>query len=216
MDVQNSNYVDTSQNLMNDVLAAQNTANAAKNNPVVKEKEDTQKESNSAAVYEKSNDTAKKITYTPDKTKIQKMANEAMQKTEQLKTLVTKLFSKQGSTFEMAFSALLDGKLTVDNEIIMQAKEDISEDGYYGVKQTSQRILDFAKALSGGDPSKIDTLKDAVIKGFKNVERMWGKKEMPEITQQTYDAVMKGFDEWERGVDGDSSNPNKTPDIGEL
>lgn len=76
-----------------------------------------------------------------------------------------------------------------------QAQEDVSEDGYWGVKQTSERILDFAKALTGGDPSKIDEMKAAFEKGFKAAEKLWGG-ELPEISQKTYDAVMKGFEEW--------------------
>ena len=32
-----------------------------------------------------------------------------------------------------------------------QAQEDISENGYWGVKQTSQRLFDFAGALVGDD-----------------------------------------------------------------
>ena len=37
-------------------------------------------------------------------------------------------------------------------------QKDIAEDGYWGVEKTSDRILDFAKALSGGDKDKADEL----------------------------------------------------------
>ena len=74
-------------------------------------------------------------------------------------------------------------------------KEDISEDGYYGVKKTSQRILDFAKAITGGDPSKIEKMREMAQQAFDSVRELMGG-ELPEISQQTYDAVMKGFDEW--------------------
>ena len=54
------------------------------------------------------------------------------------------------------WSFLADGNFTVDEETQKQAQADIAEDGYWGVEQTSDRILDFAKALSGNDPEKAD------------------------------------------------------------
>ena len=71
---------------------------------------------------------------------------------------------------------------------------DIAEDGYWGVSQTSQRILDFATALTGGDPDKIEEMRAAFQKGFKQAEKTWGGQ-LPDISQRTYDAVMKGFDD---------------------
>ncbi|GHU53362.1 hypothetical protein AGMMS49975_11210 [Clostridia bacterium] len=85
--------------------------------------------------------------------------------------------------------------LKVDEKTVADAKSDISEKGYYGVEATSKRILDFAKAISGGDASKIGLLRDAVEKGFAAAEKAWGDK-LPDITQKTHEAVMKGFDDW--------------------
>lgn len=78
-----------------------------------------------------------------------------------------------------------------------EAQSAISEDGEWGVKKTAQRLLDFAVALSGGDPSKIDTLRDAVRKGFSAAEKAWGGT-LPGISYDTLQRVMEGFDEWER------------------
>ena len=75
------------------------------------------------------------------------------------------------------------------------AQEAISEDGYWGVKQTSQRIVAFGKALVGGDPSRVEEMREAFIKGYKAVEKAWGGA-LPEVSQKTYDAVMELFDEW--------------------
>ena len=153
--------------------------------------------SNEAAVYEKS----KPEKYTPDAKRIQELIDEANRGTELLRQLVEKLLSKQGLTFQQAYGILGAGQdlsIEVDEATRLEAQEMISEDGYYGVKQTSQRILDFAKALSGGDPSKIDLLEEAFIKGFQKAEEIWGGK-LPDISYQTYDAVMKGFEEWRNG-----------------
>ncbi len=98
-----------------------------------------------------------------------------------------------------------NGTVNVDQATRDEAASLISEDGPLGVKAVSQNILDFAKAISGGDTSKIETLKAAFIKGFDQVAAMFGGRDkMPGISQKTYDAVMKGFDEW-AGVSAEDS-----------
>ena len=93
------------------------------------------------------------------------------------------------------WSFLRTGNFTVDAATKAQAQADIAEDGYWGVKQTSDRIVDFAKALCGGDPDKIEEMREAFEKGFKQAEKTWGG-ELPEISKKTYDAVMEKFDAW--------------------
>lgn len=87
------------------------------------------------------------------------------------------------------------GDYEVDSETQKAAQEAISEDGYWGVEQTSKRIVAFAKALVGGDASRIGEMKDAFIKGYEAARTAWGG-ELPAIAGQTYNAVMKLFDEW--------------------
>lgn len=85
------------------------------------------------------------------------------------------------------------------------AQEAISEDGYWGVKQTSERIVAFAKALVGGDPSRVEEMRAAFVKGYEAAEKAWGGA-LPDISKQTYDAAMKLFDEWAGKTDkGDSA-----------
>lgn len=162
-----------------------------------KEAKTTKDSKDTAVVYEKSSSDTKK-TYTQDTNLIAKLKADAEQRTSQFKNLVEQLLTKQNKTFQTAtdfFQALQRGEIEVDAATKAQAQEDVSEDGYWGVKQTSERILDFAKALTGGDPSKIDEMKAAFEKGFKAAEKLWGG-ELPEISKKTYDAVMKGFEEW--------------------
>lgn len=162
----------------------------------------TQEESTAAQtqpvdVYEPSDKSGGK--YTVDKDQVQKMIEESNRQVESFRKLIEGLFKKQSETWQNANRGKPLGELLANMEIDeatrKKAQEDISEDGYYGVKQTSQRILDFAKAISGGDPSKAEDMRKAIQKGFGAAEKEWGGK-MPEITQQTYDAVMKGIDEW--------------------
>lgn len=62
-------------------------------------------------------------------------------------------------------------------------------------EKVSDRIVEFAKAISGGDKSKIDTLRDAIEKGFAEAARVLGG-ELPEVSQKTYDLVMQKLDTW--------------------
>lgn len=113
-----------------------------------------------------------------------------------LKELVTKLISKQGGSFADAngmWNALREQKIAVSPEVKAQAEADVSENGYWGVKQTSDRIVDFAMALTGGDVSKVDRMVDAFKKGYAQAEKAWGG-ELPAISKKTYDAVMSKFD----------------------
>lgn len=162
--------------------------------------ETTNKANDTGVIYEPSKEAStagtKKI-YTPNTALVQQLKADADARISQLRSLVEKLISGQADSYGKAndiWSFLREGNFTVDPATKAQAQEDISEDGYWGVKQTSQRILDFATALTGGDPSKIEEMRSAFQKGYKQAEKTWGGK-LPDISQQTYDAVMKGFDD---------------------
>ena len=83
----------------------------------------------------------------------------------------------------------------MDAQTKAQAQEDISEDGYYGIKQTSERLFDFASALAGDDVEQMKKMQAAMQKGFKEATGAWGK-ELPEICQKTLDAANKKFEEY--------------------
>lgn len=152
-----------------------------------------------AAVYEasakKETDNAAK-TYKPNTEMVNKLKMEVEARTQQLQDIVNKLLSKQGQTYDVAMGLKqFYENLEVDDETREQAKKDIAEDGYWGVKATSERIFDFAKALSGGDPDKMEEMRKAFEKGFKEATKAWGD-ELPEISQKTKDAVNKLFDDY--------------------
>ena len=157
---------------------------------------------NPAVVYEPSKMAAADApkTYKPNTELINYLNAEAEARTAQLRSLVEKIMLGQGNAIGTAddmWSFLRTGDFKVDAATKAQAQADIAEDGYWGVNQTSDRIVDFAKALTGGDPSKIDEMQEAFIKGFKMAEETWGG-ELPEISQKTYDAVIEKFAAWKK------------------
>ncbi len=150
----------------------------------------------SGVVYEPTLEMPTK-TYKANEEIINKLKLDAQNRIDQLQNIVNQLISKQADASGKAtdiWGFLREGKFTVDPETKAQAQADIAEDGYWGVKQTSDRIIDFAMALTGGDPSKVESMRDAFKKGYEQAEETWGGK-LPEISQRTYDAVMKRFDE---------------------
>ncbi len=174
---------------------ANQTANtkAAEENSEAKASE---KKDDKGVVYEASKDAGTKKTYTQNTSLVNKMKADAEAHTQQLQNIVQQLMTKQGQTFNNAngiWSILAGGNLKVDPATQAQAQKDIAEDGYWGVKQTSDRIIDFATALTGGDPSKIEEMREAFKKGYKQAEKTWGGQ-LPDISQRTYDAVMEKFD----------------------
>jgi hypothetical protein len=84
----------------------------------------------------------------------------------------------------------------IDSETRSAAQAAIGEGGAFSIEAVATRLLDFAVAISGGDPSRIDVLRRAVERGFEAAERQWGGT-LPEISQRTREAVMEGFDQWQ-------------------
>ena len=83
-----------------------------------------------------------------------------------------------------------------------QAQELISEDGFFGVKQTTDRLVGFAKAMvgEGASEAQIEKMRAAVQKGFDEVARMFGGfDKLPQVTKDTHKAVMQAFDDWKAG-----------------
>jgi len=83
-----------------------------------------------------------------------------------------------------------------------QAQQLISEDGFFGVKQTTDRLVGFAKAMvgEGASEAQIEKMRAAVQKGFDEVAKMFGGfDKLPQVTKDTHAAVMQAFDDWKAG-----------------
>ena len=192
-------------NAINSVTSTFNsyqTSQASKKVSETADKTTTTNKTETGVVYEKSSQTDKNtVTKKTDYKMVEKLKADAKQRTSQLRSLVEKMMTKQGTAIANAdsmWSFLAEGNFTVDEETQKQAQADIAEDGCWGVEQTSDRILDFAKALSGNDPEKADLLIDAFKKGFDDATKSWGK-DLPDISKRTYDAVLEKFDKWKNG-----------------
>lgn len=188
---------------VNPALVVNDTTQAAKNE-APQEAETTETVEDAAAIYTKSKETdltaQSRTVGIADPEKVFKMKAEAEEKTKALQTLVEKMFKKQGTTSMQAKGlAEFYKNLKVDKETQLQAQKDIADDGYWGVEQTSDRLVDFAKALAGDDAELAAKMKDAIKQGFEEAQADWGE-DLPDISKKTLDAAMSKMDEYIEGL----------------
>lgn len=156
-----------------------------------------------AAVYEKSDEAQQAaelatVKYKPNVDLIEQMKAEQAKVQDKLMSYVQESLLGQGNAMAASddmWKFLASGNYTVSAAAKEEAQKAIEEGGYWSADKTSDRIVEFAKALTGGDPSKIGDMRDAIEKGFKEATKAWGK-ELPSITNDTYDLIQKKLDNW--------------------
>jgi hypothetical protein len=168
------------------------------------------KETNKAAVYEKTKQTdSKKEPYKINKMSkedraalVKALKEEVEVRQKKFLDLVTQTISGQGQKISIAdgnmddiWKKLAKGDFKISEAAKKQAKEEISEKGYWGVEQTSKRLFDYASALAGDDVDKMKAMQAAMENGYKEATKAWGK-ELPEISKKTLAAANKLFDDF--------------------
>jgi len=111
---------------------------------------------------------------------------------EAFEKFINKIFSYQGSHASRK-------SISIKIEINIEGTEpsDVTPEeitGYWGAEETSQRILGFAKKISGNNPEKFDLLIGAFKEGFEEAKKAFGGT-LPEVSHKTYDLVMEGFEQ---------------------
>ena len=74
-----------------------------------------------------------------------------------------------------------------------EATDLISEDGFFGVKKTAQREIDFVLNFAKDNIELIKEGRKGMIQGFKEAEKIWGGK-LPDIAYKTQEVVLKALD----------------------
>lgn len=194
MSIQNIN----GQNLYNTVKTNWNTKSAAVENTkeaAVENGEKAAQEENKPVRQDQFEYTQpqKPVTYGKKLSAAQLQSAET-QRMESFQQMLKSMIVKQG---EKSNLTLFGMDLNVTPADSQRAAAAIAEGGEYSVDAVATRILDMAKALSGGDMSKLSELRSAVEKGFKAAGMEMGGK-LPSICNDTYNEVMKRFDEWEK------------------
>jgi len=153
-------------------------------------------QSNEAAVYEPSSQSEERPKV--NAADIRRMIDETNRQTESLRELILKMFNNQAEKNGLANGTapfLNPGEMIdIDPETRAKAQEDIAEGGYYSVENTGDRIFNFALAVAGDDPAKLEQMRKATEAGFKQAEQQWGGK-LPPISYETMEYVRNLFDE---------------------
>jgi len=131
---------------------------------------------------------------------IEAYINESVSKVlEKIAKYASNVLSAQSGNYSVSMTSI---NITIEmdpGESLSDVKSELdsmlSDDGYWGVEKTSQRMFDFAKGFAGDNPEEMSRAKEAVEKGFRQAEAMWGGK-MPDISYDTFNATMQKFDNY--------------------
>ncbi len=112
-----------------------------------------------------------------------------------VRQMIVNTFKEQGLSTQIAAG---DTSIDLNNMTQAEAQDLIAEDGYWGVEKTSDRIVEMAISLGGNDPERLAEIKSGIEKGFQQASDALGGS-LPDISMQTYDAVMEKLDIWSQG-----------------
>ncbi|MBU1659668.1 hypothetical protein KKG72_11565 [bacterium] len=69
----------------------------------------------------------------------------------------------------------------------------VSEDGFFGISKTSQRIADFVLSGANGNEDLLRAGREGVLRGFNEAQALWGEK-LPDISQITMAKTIEMID----------------------
>ncbi len=129
-------------------------------------------------------------------------ANDMMLKSTTIQANITNTtddFTKNYDDFQSFLSGIgYEGKPIAELSQ-SEAAELVSEDGLFGITQTSERIANFVINGAGGDEDRLRAGREGMLQGFKEAEAMWGG-ELPEISQKTMQAAVEMVDKAMNGL----------------
>ena len=158
-------------------------------------------ENQPAAVYEGSTYIPKTVTYTLPKRsdidnnrKIKKISEQILEQYEQISidSFKGQLEAYRRNNAASVWKLLSSGDLAMGTESKTRARHDVSEDGYWGVKCTSERLFDFAKTMSGGNSEAMKKMRNKMEEAAIIVTKEWGS-ELPGLCQETIQLSRKHF-----------------------
>ena len=202
MDISNVKASQSSTYSVSEVSGKTAAEEASAKETAPKETEAASFEADGGRTYSSS---ATRKTYTMDTETVERLKSENEQR---MANLVKQMLNQQIDRSNM-WERLRTGNFTADEATIKQAQADIADDGYWGVEQTSDRLVQYATALTGGDPEKLDTMIAAFEKGYAAAEKAWGGT-LPGIAQRTREATLKKFQDLKDQYAKSSESATKT------
>ena len=75
-----------------------------------------------------------------------------------------------------------------------EAKDLISEDGFFGINQTSNRVSNFVFNFAGDNLELLQKGREGIVQGFEEAKKLFGDQ-LPEISYKTQDRTLSLIDE---------------------
>ncbi|MGR3316926.1 MAG: hypothetical protein ACUZ8O_00380 [Candidatus Anammoxibacter sp.] len=97
----------------------------------------------------------------------------------------------QSSSFDLSFKFKSKSITTLTQG---EAKEQVGDNGFFGVDETANRILNLATGDANDNDEKLRIARDAVLKGFREAEAIFGGA-LPQISHDTLNKVLEGIDD---------------------
>lgn len=76
---------------------------------------------------------------------------------------------------------------------VNEAKNLVSEEGFFGITQTSSRVSSFVMDMAGDNIEALQGAREGIVQGFNQAEKMWGGN-LPEISYETQKRTLEIVD----------------------
>ena len=83
-----------------------------------------------------------------------------------------------------------------------EAKDLVSENGFFGITQTSDRVANFVFSFAGDDLEKLQKGRDGIVQGFEEANKLFGGN-LPEISYKTQERTLALIDEKIKSLKGE-------------
>jgi len=131
------------------------------------------------------------------------------------KDLTTSNTNAQSSLFDFLSGKEVEGELSLadigyEGKPITELSEEeaselLSDEGFFGISQTSQRVADFVFGFAGDDLDILEQGREGIVKGFEEAQEMWGG-ELPQISHDTQAETLALIDARIAEIKGESSS----------
>jgi len=144
--------------------------------------------------------TKETLSYTKDEVYDQAKVAEALNKGDfkTLDEIFKKLTAKVNSSSLNYQKTEINGSshsIKIEGLTQEEAKQLVSDDGFFGVDQTAKRVFDYVIKGAKDDPELLKAGREGVVQGLKDAEEEWGGK-LPDIAYQTQAKTLSMLDEY--------------------
>lgn len=130
----------------------------------------------------------KSVEFTQDNTSAQHAVHNLKQNDEVYKFLSGEELENGFSLSSIGYEGKPLTELTQD-----EAKELVSDEGFFGIDKTSERVSSFVIGLAGDNLESLEEARRGIVEGFQEAEKMWGG-ELPDISHKTQEKTLDIID----------------------